>query len=63
MGIHHEGVLVMKLIQYDSCLILQSFHNDFFRILYCISSDFSDLPAMTDEYIELSVTRYSTIYI
>ena len=27
----------------------------FFNIFYCISSDFSDLPDMTDEYIDLSV--------
>ena len=27
----------------------------FFNICYCISSDFSDLPDMTDEYIDLSV--------
>ena len=27
----------------------------FFKYLYCISSDFSDLPDMTDEYIDLSV--------
>ena len=27
----------------------------FFRYFYCISSDFSDLPDMTDEYIDLSV--------
>ena len=30
---------------------------------YCISSDYSDLPDTTDQYIELSVIRYSTIYI
>ena len=30
---------------------------------YCISSVFSDLTYMADEYIELSVIRYSTIYI
>ena len=27
----------------------------FFKYFYCISSDFSDLPDMTDEYIDLSV--------
>ena len=27
----------------------------FFKSFYCISSDFSDLPDMTDEYIDLSV--------
>ena len=27
----------------------------FFFLLNCISSDFSDLPDMTDEYIDLSV--------
>ena len=26
-----------------------------FKYFYCISSDFSDLPDMTDEYIDLSV--------
>ena len=33
----------------------------FFSILYSISSDFFDLSDMTDEYIELSVIKYSTI--
>ena len=32
-----------------------SFFSFFFKYLYCISSDFSDLPDMTDEYIDLSV--------
>ena len=27
----------------------------FFKYFYCIPSDFSDLPDMTDEYIDLSV--------
>ena len=27
----------------------------FFKYFYCVSSDFSDLPDMTDEYIDLSV--------
>ena len=27
----------------------------FYLFFYCISSDFSDLPDMTDEYIDLSV--------
>ena len=27
----------------------------FLKYFYCISSDFSDLPDMTDEYIDLSV--------
>ena len=27
----------------------------FFKYLYCISSDISDLPDMTDEYIDLPV--------
>ena len=27
----------------------------FLNIFFCISSDFSDLPDMTDEYIDLSV--------
>ena len=27
----------------------------FKKYFYCISSDFSDLPDMTDEYIDLSV--------
>ena len=31
----------------------------FFKYFYCISSDFSDLPDMTGEYIVLSVV-YST---
>ena len=31
----------------------------FFKYFYCISSDFSDLPDMTSEYIVLSVV-YST---
>ena len=32
-----------------------SFFWVFLNIFYCISSDFSDLPDMTDEYIDLSV--------
>ena len=32
-----------------------SFFFFFFNIFYCISSDLSDLPDMTDEYIDLSV--------
>ena len=29
--------------------------NFFFKYFYCISSDFSDMTDMTDEYIDLSV--------
>ena len=36
-------------------LWLEGGNFDFFSFFYCISSDFSDLPDMTDEYIDLSV--------
>ena len=34
---------------------LSAFFSSFFLYCICISSDFSDLPDMTDEYIDLSV--------
>ena len=30
-----------------------------FQYFYCTSSDFSDLPDMTDEYMDLSVSDYN----
>ena len=39
----------------DTLIIENMFFFVFFKYFYCISSDFSDLPDMTDEYIDLSV--------
>ena len=47
----------MKRISYTESVLhlIHFFSSSFYKYFYCISSDFSDLPDMTDEYIDLSV--------
>ena len=49
----HAKELPLTIVYYLPIIFFFLFF--FFKYFYCISSDFSDLPDMTDEHIDLSV--------